>query len=116
MDKVVKFRTYDTQAQKMLFWDKDNQDFLLKFCLSTQHNYKIMQYIGTKDKNKQEVYEGDICIYINQKGQHIGEVKWINTLNAFRLVFVDREEFFFISNDNEIIGNRFENPELLEKR
>lgn len=123
----TKFRAYDHQVKEMFevkIIDFENE--LVKVNSQTRnHNdtwrcikddvCSLMQYINIKDKNKEEIYEVDICIYTNQKGKHIGVVKWMNTLNSFRLVFKEKEEFFFISDDNEVIGNIYENPELLEK-
>ena len=80
-------------------------------CLNNGYSKVIArrQYVGQKDKNKIEIRMGDICTYKNKQGTHVGVIKFINSLNAFRLVFVDREEFYFISEENEIIGNIYEN-------
>ena len=108
----IKFRAWDISEKAMLSHeymctcDLQYDDFA-----NNQESYPIMQYVEQKDKNKTEIYEGDICTYKNKHGIHIGVIKFINTLNAFRLVFVDNEEFYFISEINEIIGNIYENPE-----
>lgn len=74
---------------------------------------ELMQYTGLKDKNNKEIYEGDIVTLHNSKYKVI-----FNTKEA-RFVLRDDEfesEIPFTNNNNErmeIIGNIYENPELL---
>jgi uncharacterized phage protein (TIGR01671 family) len=71
------------------------------------------QYTGLKDKNKKEIYEGDIL----KSGMDIGVVKYDKKYSGFRVsrrgqgVYLNE---FLMGNDSEIIGNNFENPELLK--
>lgn len=74
--------------------------------------YVLMQYTGLKDKNGKDIYEGDILSY---KGMHrVG--------NGVSIVSFD-DGSFMIGEDiaskdwaveHEVIGNIFENPELLK--
>ena len=76
-------------------------------------NVYVMQYAGIKDKNGVEIYEGDI---IRAFGKNY-EVKFIQTDNE---LFVD---YGYPSKHNgpaphwiEVIGNIYENPELIKEQ
>lgn len=94
------------------------------------YEYKIMQYAGLKDKNGKEIYEGDIVsfdLYGN------GEIE-IGTIIFSKASFVAQTDYSpaldgthhgrsltyqlgsLIRNDKnvEVIGNIYENPDLLE--
>ncbi len=68
-------------------------------------NTKIRQYTGLKDKNGVEIYEGDIIKY----GLHFDE--------CFTIIwnYSDLEMLYRNSNQVEVIGNIYENPELLQE-
>ena len=63
-----------------------------------------MQSTGVKDKNGKEVYEGDI---LEDHYGHRAEIKW-DTKGAG---FIGFNAFTIV--DDRIIGNIYENPELL---
>lgn len=69
--------------------------------------YQVMQYTGLKDAKGVEIYEGDIVS--DKCPEHIGVMEF------FRGTFAVRSEAFTVcfSNQWEVIGNVFENPELL---
>ena len=124
-----KFRAWDKQRNRMskpfklgdqfLEWE-DGIDFYmpLEFFLSKERGI-IMQWTGLKDKNFKEIYEGDI---IN------GQI-YIIDLNGGGNVFapITTREVYFQSGHFrckpmeilnkvykiEVIGNIYENPELL---
>ena len=67
----------------------------------------VMQYTGLKDKNKKEIYEGDIL----KDADFTFSVEFIG--GCFCKV-LDGEGYVIIDTDIEIIGNIYENPELLK--
>lgn len=81
-------------------------------------NLKIMQFIGLKDKNGKEIYEGDICKCTNRIKNEIFKVAWWLNGCEFTGYFNDKtaESLMKIHafNDIEIIGNIYENPEYLK--
>lgn len=94
--------------------------------LETNDDCIVLQFTGLKDKNGREIYEGDIikqhhgyidmekqdwvgAVYFGSycsKGNDMYETGWFMKTNFQNLGFK-------IHKDCEIIGNIFENPELL---
>lgn len=84
----------------------------------------IMQSTGLRDKNGKEIFEGDIVT----DGEFARIVQYHQTLGFYMFDEEDNERFFsdsatledfeedakIVSEIMEIIGNVYENPELLE--
>lgn len=93
-----------------------------------EENYSVMQYIGLKDKNGKEIYEGDILefpigllsiVMANNENRFVIDDKYEKVVSeygssAFGWTFPEELSLCEIT-DCEIIGNRYENPELVEK-
>lgn len=89
-----------------------------RFFYEKNKNYKIMQYTGLHDKNGTEIYEGDIVRthYIGGIGVENDEV--IFDRGCFCVNY--SEDYHPLLNEvnhcSEVIGNIYENPELLEHK
>ena len=79
----------------------------------------IMQYTGFTDKNGKEIYDGDIAKYMQYKTPIV--IIWDWKFAAFDFYHVGDEGARHIlspriaSESIEVIGNIYENPELLEE-
>lgn len=85
--------------------------------------FKLMQSTGLKDKNGKEIYDGDIVKFPEFNGDiYITPVVWDKSCACFGLSFSGKypisfdylEEFYTELKDIEVVGNIYENPELLE--
>ncbi len=93
--REIKFRAWDKRAKKMtgdVFFKPESEDVIL------------MQCTEIKDRNGKEIYEGDIVTKEYTSGLHTLEVKWRGYGGFSEL---------YCSNKFEIIGNIYENPELV---
>jgi uncharacterized phage protein (TIGR01671 family) len=77
-----------------------------------QEEYKIMQYTGLKDINGKEIYEGDIVKAFDKEKQRYYNQEII--YDEYGYFAKDKDDMWLIDPDDEIIGNIYQNPELLK--
>lgn len=129
-NQVIKFRGYSESLNEWVYGnlivDYDGISFILWHDENNEQNSfmvdtkSIGQYIGLKDKSGKEIYKGDICRLLNVASQPLVVVDWDNddVCYIFRLIGGDEETIYFgedvWTESTEKVGNKFENPELLE--
>lgn len=122
--RTIKFRCWDSGKKEIFIPD----EFVFNFNTNTlcqvdrmDVDSKLTQYTNTKDANGKEIYEGDILKYKNKNyptSSGIYLVKWIDE----DCTFVCERKYpynFLTSNiwcECKVIGNIFENLELLENK
>ena len=134
--REYKFRAWDKEYEKMTYFDDEDYDyrpplvFRLDQVFKKDSNYddyedfeynditdsvEIMQYTGLHDKNGKEIYEGDIVksffVDTDEAGNeiykyYIIEVKYDEVLCSYKI-----DKFMNL----EVIGNIYENKELLNE-
>lgn len=135
MSREIKFRAWLKEDKKMVnvetmdFTDKSiqhlkkseiNNAYILR--RESFDDVELMQYTGLTDKNGTEIYEGDIIKYkfpYDRRLIHISPVKFLETETSFGIKdrYGNEIPLYRITTGNffEVIGNIYENPELLEE-
>jgi len=113
--REIKFRAWDKENKVMMDWE----DIKYIDLDTLQKSSILMQYTGLKDKNSKEIYEGDIVhVEAVAYGRNMKAVViWKN--GGFMLKWEDEYESYIQDwakdlAESEVIGNIYENPELLE--
>ena len=133
----IKFRGKSLRAGKWSKWIYGSLDctkYTYKECRMVAYDDPIQywhtvdketvgQYTGLKDKNGKEIYEGDI-IFIKGETKLLdikGKVEYSNTFAQFIItntgsIVNETEPLGDYEEENiEVIGNIYDNPELLEE-
>ncbi len=126
MNREIKFRCLDDTV-----WLYSDELGMADFWKTIEiAKYPVMQFTGLLDKDGKEIYEGDVIkycrnipmVFLTERGQMnakgldynegVGEVKYISSMFTIdgKLLgghHYDPEEF-------EVVGNIYENPDLLK--
>lgn len=133
--REIKFRAWLKEDKKMEnvktmdFTDKTirclkKNEFINAYLLRrvSFDDVELMQYTGLRDKNGKEIYEGDIIKYkfpYDKRIKHISPVKFLETEASFGIKdrYGNEIPLYTISANNyfEVIGNIYENKNLLEE-
>lgn len=126
--REIKFRAWDKAEKEMFMPDTENnnENFFAGFvngvlrCSESQYDedddFILMQYTGLKDRNGREIFEGDL---VNNEDNETAVI--IYETGSFLLQYpdspLDFDSLFDFQDDRlEIIGNIYQNPELLEEQ
>ena len=121
--KDIKFRAWDRITQDMTYKiERDGASpYDFEDLISDTERFEIMQFTGLLDKKGNEIFEGDIVSLWHEEmffqGTVKGSVEWDNCSGCFQIMF-DSSSMPFVGLDLdycecEVIGNIYENPELL---
>lgn len=136
MSKEIKFRLWSKIGKKFIETNNPNLEFVINnngYLYSIENFYgeiyvlpqmdiEVLQFTGLQDKNGIEIYEGDILKYkfpYDKRKVHTSAVTYLETQASFGIK--DRYEneipLYKITANNyfEVIGNIYENEELLQK-
>ena len=124
---IIKFRAWDERKKKMrmvscIYWNT------LEWYISrveldgkdTESGITLMQSTGLKDKNDKEIYEGDVVLRDGKPMEVVKRGACFDLLERSKKL--KREVYWGIcwsyedmqTTPYEVIGNRWENPELVE--
>jgi uncharacterized phage protein (TIGR01671 family) len=119
MTREIKFRDWDPETEEMRYFNLDQYD-------RTVHDAygNIMQFTGLLDKNGKEIFENDIIVLSHPCWSVKCIVKYDNQLACYVLESFEkidkgvRKSFLHIYQEDlnyKVIGNIYQNPELLTK-
>ncbi len=114
--REIKFRAWD--REKMLSWEQlVQQNYAIRYFFFVPDLLELMQYTGLKDKNGKEIYEGDIVRREQNKGKKTDHTI---VFSDYRFAYTTEYHGSIALNkvvsqhqSLEVIGNIYENPELL---
>lgn len=120
MSRVIKFRVWDIMTSKMIPWEAIKS----VWGADVLENRYVMQFIGLKDKNGKEIYEGDVIKWFHGE-EDFGVVEYFDEESDFfgwmeqcyfgiHLKDTNVVTLFQEDDEYEVVGNVYENPDLIK--
>lgn len=126
MNRLIKFRAWDFEGQEMLDEHDELGESLNGRCFmfppsfeTVNNRYAWMQFTGLHDISGKEIYEGDIFVWKKKFAREKGFIEYRE--DGFRCIVTQHSKHRSIGvwplmsmyQYLEVIGNTYENPELL---
>ena len=125
MNREIKFRALVKTSSKMIEVQGVTENFVFENTLNgcdpnenvfSRKDCLLMQFTGLSDMNGKEIYEGDIVIPTDNNCEPYFThsqviVEWSDEICGFKLGHVSNTMSIYYK--YEVIGNIFENPEML---
>jgi uncharacterized phage protein (TIGR01671 family) len=122
MNRIIKFRAWNQDLKRMGYSDDNyfkTRGWWGWILVGNEElgGEIVMQFTGLTDKNGKEIYEGDVVKFRKHPEKtKVGQVVW--SKNKPELTILEAEigglyRSFNGTNSIEVIGNIYENPELL---
>lgn len=120
--RPIKFRAWNQYGRKKMMTPCEGQ-LLADALLYTVYSYSLlgpradaedivlMQFTGLYDKNKKEIYEGDILKDSGFGGNSLEVVRWVQSGWEPANSYLNWTRHILTA---EVVGNIYENPELLK--
>jgi hypothetical protein len=122
MQREIKFRAWHL-GHKRIFTGNE----VVSICFKSNHvllydqygwttlaTLDLMQFTGLHDKNGKEIYEGDV---MKDRFGAISQIVFVNELASYRQLskigYSPLSQNSIISDNDLVIGNIYENPELI---
>ncbi len=116
MKKIIKFRAWDGEYKKMIFWTLN--DLLVRFNETGYGQddkpspfFKWMEFTGTRDKNGIDIYESDLIKFKNLIWEVVFDKGCCVLRRENNGCFVYKD-LWNISQLCEVIGNIYQNYKL----
>ena len=121
--REIKFRWWSLKDKLMLNDPliKIKDAMSLNDCIisAQKEAYILLQYTGLKDINGIDIYEGDLVKYESlitaSDNPYIAIIFWDVEASCWAIIASDNRLYLLLDFDLEVIGNIYENPELMEK-